>query len=354
MTGIFLHTSWRSAGTWAWEALRTRPDTIGFYEPLHEALATLTRASIEERHAGAWESRHPPQKKPYFAEYEPLLRIGGFGVNGAGNRFAFDRYVMEESDEDPGLRRYLQSLCDMAARLGRRPVFKCVRSQGRLLWLQRAFPAYRHIAVVRHPYAQFTSAWHCLSLNNPYFVATPLLVLERNATHPAVSALIEALDLPIEAPAFATAGWRMRRWIRRAPSVPLETLYRATFALWLLNARQALGAAELYDGDEPAALAGALGIPPGARPPPVTDRPPIPAAALRKIHEAGFDAVEHWLGSAAGAVPAWLARAEEAAASTRRAAGEAYRVPAVARAVRPHFATGSMNNIFASAAARAK
>ncbi len=325
MTGIFLHTSWRSAGTWVWEALRNQPKTIGFYEPLHEALATLTRDAIEDRHAGAWASRHPGQSKPYFAEYAALLRRNGHGVAGADNRFGFDYYILEEDEADAGLRRYTQLLCDHAARRGLRPVFKCVRTQGRVSWFRQTFPGYRHIAVVRHPYAQFTSAWHCLAQHNPYFVATPFLVLERNAAHPAVVALTSALDIPVEPPGFAPIGWRLRRWVRHAATMPVETLYRGAFALWLLNARQALTAPELYDGDEPASLATALQISKGIRPPPVSGRPLISAASLRAIHAAGFDSVAPWLGPAGSQVPGWLSRAEAAAdAACRHAAQDLY------------------------------
>jgi hypothetical protein len=328
MTGIFLHTSWRSAGTWAWEALRTQPRTIGFYEPFHEALATLTRRDIEARSASAWPSRHPVQNRPYFAEYEALLRFNGLGVAGASSRFGFDRYMLEEEESHAALRRYTQSLCDRAARRGQRPVFKCVRSQGRLFCLKRSFPAYRHIAVVRHPYAQFTSAWHCLSEGNPYFVATPFLIMERNAAHPAVAALIGALKLPVDPPPVSPIGWRMRRWVRSAATLPAETLYRGVFALWLLNARQALAAPELYDGDQPEALADALGIPHAERPAPITARPLIPGDTLGAIHRTGLAAARPWLGDVAAAIPDWLGRAEaDADATCRRAAQTLYPMP---------------------------
>ncbi len=335
MTGIFLHTTWRSAGTWVWEELRNQPQTIGFYEPLHEALATLDRHCIEGRHAGAWASRHPAQRKPYFAEYAECLGRSGHGVAGADTRFGFDHYLLDEDEADAGLRRYIQSLCDHAARQGRRPVFKCVRSQGRVSWFRLAFPGYRHIGIVRQPYAQFTSAWHCLTRHNPYFVAMPFLVLERNAGHPAVAALIAALGLPVAASTFSPLGWRMRRWVRTAATLSAETLYRGAFALWLLNARQTLTLPELYDGDEPARLAASMRISPGTRPPPIIGRPLIPDEAMHAIHTAGFAAVAPWLGEAAKEVPAWLARAEASAhAACRHAAQDVYPAPRAALAGR--------------------
>jgi hypothetical protein len=110
----------------------------------------------------------------------------------------------------------------------------------------------------------------------------------------------------------------MRRWVRLAATMPAETLYRAAFALWLLNARQSLLVPELYDGDEPAKLAASFEILPGTRPPPVSRRPLLEADAMRAIHATGLAAVESWLGPAASHIPAWLGRAEDAAGAAWR------------------------------------
>ena len=44
--GIFLHTGWRSAGTWVWSRFRALQTVTAFYEPLHPILGDLTAADI--------------------------------------------------------------------------------------------------------------------------------------------------------------------------------------------------------------------------------------------------------------------------------------------------------------------
>jgi len=43
---IFLHSGWRSCGTWLWEALRECRTVRAYYEPLHEDLDSLDRAAL--------------------------------------------------------------------------------------------------------------------------------------------------------------------------------------------------------------------------------------------------------------------------------------------------------------------
>src|SRR5262245_47471573 len=53
---VFLHTGWRTAGTWLWSRFRARPDVMGFYEPLHERLDDLALHEIPELRADTWDS----------------------------------------------------------------------------------------------------------------------------------------------------------------------------------------------------------------------------------------------------------------------------------------------------------
>jgi hypothetical protein len=43
---VFLHTGWRSAGTWVWSRLRELDTATGFYEPLSNVLAELSLADV--------------------------------------------------------------------------------------------------------------------------------------------------------------------------------------------------------------------------------------------------------------------------------------------------------------------
>ncbi|MGE8488647.1 MAG: hypothetical protein ACN6OQ_09920, partial [Paraburkholderia nemoris] len=46
--GVFLHTGWRSAGTWVWSRLRALDSATGFYEPFSNVLADLSVADVLE------------------------------------------------------------------------------------------------------------------------------------------------------------------------------------------------------------------------------------------------------------------------------------------------------------------
>ena len=80
VAGIFLHSGWRSCGTWMWERLREHPGIRGFYEPLHEDLGTLKPRDVGLLRPDSWQSGHGTGA-PYFAEFAPMLQKRG-GVRG--------------------------------------------------------------------------------------------------------------------------------------------------------------------------------------------------------------------------------------------------------------------------------
>jgi hypothetical protein len=171
---VFLYSmGWRTAGTSLWSRLRLLPRVMGFYEPLHEDLATLTLAGIAERRPEGWESGHPPMA-PYFTEYAPLLQTPG-GVAGYRPEFAIDRSA---GPEEEALIAYLEGLIGAAEAAGRVAVFKFCRASLRFPLLQKAFPGALHLAIDRNPLSQFASAWRQWAHHrNPYFLLSPLLVL---------------------------------------------------------------------------------------------------------------------------------------------------------------------------------
>jgi hypothetical protein len=326
--GIFLHTAWRSRGTWAWEALRSQPGNLGFYEPLHEHLPSMSTRRINALHDGNWQSGHPALAQPYFAEYAPLLRaslVPGYRrtLPFADTGFAFDRYFLAAGEPHDALRRYIASLCDTAAASGCQPVIKFARSQGRFAWFAANFPSADHVLLVRQPWAQFCSGWRCFAGdNNPYFVAAPFLVLERNAAHGPVAALIAALDLPAP-PAGRPAhpSRRLKHWLRAVWSIEPVVLYRAMFSLWLLSLSHALpAAAAVLDADAPAAeTAARLGIT-QLRPKLVSSAhapaPRISLASVRHCHAAGLMAITPHIGpQTRHRIQAWLNAAEAQAAA---------------------------------------
>jgi hypothetical protein len=325
MDGIFLHSCWRSSGTWLWERLRTQKEHLGFYEPLHEFLPSMTGAQIDSLHSGGWFSRHPKMSRPYFAEYAPLLKERKMlrkrkGVAGAETEFSFHRFFMGARQPHERLYAYINGLCETAHSAGRIPVLKFARSQGRLAWFARHFPGHTHALLIRQPWAKFRSAWRCLVEDgNPYFMAAPFMVLERNAREPAVAALILAFGLPVGGSGLGPRG--VNGWMRKARRLEPRVLYRAMLALWLLNTARALPEAGLVlDADDaPEALAGAFGLAlaPEAPRPSATlrTRPLMHLAEIRACHDAGLAAVAPWVDPAlAGRLGYWLAAAEAEAA----------------------------------------
>lgn len=245
MDAIFLHSGWRTAGTLFWHHLRANQSCKTFYEPLHESLANIDLAAISATGPANWNSRHPLGKRGYFEEYAPLLDPERQrGIRGSLTRFAFDDFFRPESAPDAELGSYIKGLCDLARQEGCLPVLKFTRSLGRLPWFRAHFPQAVHPVIIRDPWAQFRSAWRARTENhNGYFLAVPFLIIERNSEVADVAALMAALDLPVRPNFGGDPLARLEFWRVAVQRMPLDMLYRASFALWLLTYAKALPAA---------------------------------------------------------------------------------------------------------------
>ncbi|EIF33542.1 hypothetical protein BCh11DRAFT_01312 [Burkholderia sp. Ch1-1] len=247
---VFLHTGWRSAGTWVWSRLRELDTVTAFYEPLSNVLAELSLADVSASRP-TLTSGHPPLAAPYFEEYRPFLQEGVRGVAGYQRRFSLDRFAKVPDAEFPQLQAYLRNLCERTAAQGSVPVFKFCRSSGRLPWLRAAFPQAMHVGVLRNPASQFASGW-LLSRqwSNPFFVAAPFRVLGLNQADPLVRQAIDTCGarLPPAAPASEDAyAMACEHYARTAEG---NNAYRAFIALWILCAlRMADGVDLLIDID---------------------------------------------------------------------------------------------------------
>ncbi|WP_244146649.1 hypothetical protein [Paraburkholderia sp. BCC1876] len=249
--GVFLHTGWRSAGTWVWSRLRALDTATGFYEPLSNVLADLSLADVAASRP-TLTSGHPPLAAPYFDEYRPFLHEGARGVEGYRKRFGIDRFAIAPDAEFPALQAYLRNLSERTLEQRRVPVFKFCRSSGRLPWLKQAFPQAMHVGVLRNPASQFASGWLLSQQwSNAFFVAAPFRVLGLNQTDPLVREAIAVcgVSLPPVAPtsddAYALACEQYAR------SAEAHNAYRAFVALWILCAlRMADGVDLLVDMDQ--------------------------------------------------------------------------------------------------------
>ena len=248
--GIFLHTGWRSAGTWVWSRLRALDSVTGFYEPFSKVLADLSVADVSASRP-TLTSGHPPLAAPYFEEYRPFLQESTRGVAGYRKRFGTDRFAPAPDAEFPALEAYLANLCERTAEQGSVPVFKFCRSSGRLPWLKQAFPQVMHAAVLRNPASQFASGWLLnQQWSNSFFVAAPFRVLGLNQTEPLVRQAIEicGVSLPPGVPTSDDAyAMACEQYARTAEG---NNAYRAFVALWILCAlRMADGVDLMIDID---------------------------------------------------------------------------------------------------------
>jgi hypothetical protein len=247
---VFLHTGWRSAGTWVWSRLRELDRATGFYEPLSNVLAELSLADVAASRP-TLTSGHPPLSAPYFDEYRPFLRENARGVTGYNRRFSVDRFARAPDADFPALQAYLRDLCEHTAGHGQVPVFKFCRSSGRLPWLKHAFPDAMHVGVLRNPASQFASGWLLKQQwSNPFFVAAPFRVLGLNQSDPLVREVLNlcgvsvppVASMPEEAYAMACEHY--------ARTAEGDNAYRAFIALWILCAlRMADGVDLLIDMD---------------------------------------------------------------------------------------------------------
>lgn len=230
---VFLHTGWRSAGTWVWSCFRDLRRARAYYEPLHEVL-TWKAEPLSKIRTGSWESGHPALAAPYFREFLPLIRPEG-GVEGYSPSFELDRFDLDPGHEAPELKAYLQGLIQAAKAEGRAAVFKFCRSMGRLPWMIRNFPDAFHVAVLRNPASQWSSYWSQLQKSgNPWFVAAPYRVLGGNLKVASVRRAIRALGCD-EGALIALTEQTEAQANESVKSLPPALSYRTHLAHWLLS-----------------------------------------------------------------------------------------------------------------------
>jgi hypothetical protein len=241
-SAVFLHTAWRSSGTWIWARFRENPAVRAFYEPLHEELATISRADIAQFRPGSWKSGHTGTAA-YFAEYEPLLNRRGRGVAGYRRAFAFENFFLPPEAENPALEAYLRMLLASAHAEGRMPVLKFCRSLGRAAWLRQRFPEAAHVTVLRDPGAQWQSARQQYTQHgNRYFLTAPFMILRRNATHALVADALARLEVVLPPGFGQDLHANFDSCWRHVSRLNWDDRYRGFLALWVASTVAALQA----------------------------------------------------------------------------------------------------------------
>ncbi|MDE2580193.1 MAG: hypothetical protein KGL52_01020 [Rhodospirillales bacterium] len=235
---VFLHTGWRSAGTWLWSRFRTLPSVVAYYEPLNPIVDALTPATLASYSSDTWASGHPSLEHAYFHEYGDLLRHARPGIARFEPGFAVADFFAEATADLPDLRAYIAMLNDHASSNHGRAVLKFCRSIGRVGWMQRNFPDAAHVVIARNPAAQFSSARRQYARHaNPYFLAMPWLVLTHNRDDTRVAEALRCFDvqLPI-LPAHASAATTDAVLRRHLSDTDPADWYRAFLAFWTLAA----------------------------------------------------------------------------------------------------------------------
>jgi hypothetical protein len=223
---VFLHTGWRTRGTWLWSRFRALPGT------------TLSPAAIEGCDAGTWSSGHPRLDRPYFSEFRPLLKRVARGVQCYDRSFAVAGFFAEPDAAMSDLRDYITLLLRAAHADRGQPVLKFCRSLGRIGWMQRNFPQAIHIAVLRNPLAQFCSAQRQFQRHaNPYFLAMPLLLLALHRDVPDVAAALRHLAVALPTlPSGASLQVCLDACTAQLRRGDPAAWYRAFLAFWLVTA----------------------------------------------------------------------------------------------------------------------
>ncbi len=234
---VFLHTGWRSGGTWIWSRCRASMLACGFYEPLHEQAAKFRRRDVAVMRPGSWRSNHS-DTPPYFEEYRDLIPMRGRGVAQYRSRFAFDDFFRAPDEPaDLELETYLGMLMAGPQARGQVPVLKFCRSIGRVGWLEAMFPQALHLVVLRDPVAQFQSIQQLLQKQrNRYFALATLMVLARNARHPAVRDVTGRLGVSLPPLWSGDLHYGFETCWRHMRRIKPDERYRGFLAFWTLSA----------------------------------------------------------------------------------------------------------------------
>lgn len=239
-SNIFLHGGWRCGSTYVWSRFRALRETLSFYEPFSEQLASCTAESILKNTDQTWDSRHPALSAPYFSEYLPM--VGSSGVCFYDDRFATQRYFVGVQDklfeED-----YLGLLLEFASNESKCAVLGFSRSLGRVGAIKQVFDGC-HVVLVRDPLQQWLSTRSYREPNQAsYFELQPLMILALARPESPAGAIANWLRLPrLSGDSYRHQYRSLRRHFRVLDD---ELSYKAFIAVYMLSYMHALLYADL-------------------------------------------------------------------------------------------------------------
>lgn len=237
---VFLHGGWRCGSTYVWSRFRALQETLSYYEPFNEQLASCTAETILKNTEQTWDSRHPALAAPYFSEYLPL--VGSSGVCFYDDRFATARYFVG-TQQQLFEQDYLGLLLDVARTKGRHAVLGFSRSLGRVGAIKRSFEGC-HVVLIRDPLQQWLSSRSYRETSQTsYFELGPLMILALAKPESPAGAIARWLHLPsLAGDTFRHQFRSLRRHFRTLDD---ELSYRAFIAVYVLSYMHALLHADL-------------------------------------------------------------------------------------------------------------
>ncbi len=213
---------------------------MAFYEPLHEQLDTLMAGETIHIDASIEEDLDSEHRLNIFGCYDPILNVMG-GVRNFRKSFSYERYFLEEFENNEGLANYLGTLELLARSRAERPVLKYVRSQGRIAWIKQNCGGI-HFALVRKCFDQFRSYLWNADRGNLYFLAATCEIFAKNVS--AFDAELAAKIVKIRAFSSPNVAEEQVYYQRVAASLSLQELYFIHTYLWKRQFRHALEAAD--------------------------------------------------------------------------------------------------------------
>lgn len=182
---------WRAATTYIWHKFRAQARYRAFLEPLHECLLETPESALRGMLPTSVTAlmRHPIIDLFYYDEY--AFQPSG-GVSHFRKSFSYQRYCLDPSQPDPPLRRYVQSLIDIAHLNGQQPMLQFNRALLRAGWLAENFVC-RTILLLRRP----SDLWNSfISYENLYFPTVICMIIGQNNSDSALHAIACRHQMP--------------------------------------------------------------------------------------------------------------------------------------------------------------
>jgi len=216
---IFVHSLFRAASTYFYQALKRVGPFHVYHEPLHEVIATLPSGweqVLLRRDELKEHLRHPFLQGGYFDEFLHLLPAIRETFD---PKFSFDQYFLDARSDAAPLRAYIDTLIQGAQGL---PVLQCTRMAGRMAWLQAQY-ASRQVFLLRNPWDQ----WYSYKVDD-YISVTPRLIFSQADLPPVLRDILAARE------ASSLAGADLQAKLEYAYTHPIaaEVDYFLFFGLW--------------------------------------------------------------------------------------------------------------------------